>query len=172
MNSKLVARTAAAAVLTLTAAFTVSCTPSGAPGHVAVSEVSPPSTMKVPGIGTVALDGVIAQKYKQAGGESGLGLPTGPPKKVGDGTIQAFAKGAIYSAPGTGTHALSGEVLNTYLAHGGPRGPLGFPKSDVFEVKGGPRVVHGGWGAEFEHGSVYWLNRGDDQFAGYVTMKN
>jgi hypothetical protein len=47
------------------------------------------------------------------------------------------------------------------------------PTTDEFEVSGGPTVAHGGWGSEFEHGYVWWLNLGDEKhtFDGYVTKK-
>ena len=109
------------------------------------------------------------------GGEAVLGPPTGPPTKVGDGWVQAFAKGTINSSPSTGAHVVWGENLNTYLAQGGPTGPLGFPTTDEFQVCGSdPTVAHGGWGSEFEHGYAWWLNWGDTKhtFEGYVTWKN
>jgi uncharacterized protein with LGFP repeats len=108
------------------------------------------------------------------GGEAVLGPPTGQPEKVGDGTVQAFANGTIYSSPSTGAHVVWGEILKTYLAQGGPTGPLGLPTTDEFGVCGGPTVAHGGWGSEFEHGYVWWLNWGDARhtFDGYVTGRD
>jgi uncharacterized protein with LGFP repeats len=59
-----------------------------------------------------------------------------------------FAAGTIYYAPGTGAHALWGNVLDTYLSHGGAGGKLGMPLSRVRPRPGG------GVRASFEHGSI------------------
>lgn len=63
-----------------------------------------PSTVTVPGGGEVVLEPAIAEAYTKAGGEAKLGAPSGQPEKVGDGTVQAFAKGTIFSSPSTGAH--------------------------------------------------------------------
>lgn len=199
MNTKLMARTAAgAATLAIAAAFAVSCshakqagsnvassatsitssvagqaTSGASAASSAVSSVmaGAPTTMNVPGVGEVALDGVTAAKYQQLGGEAVLGLPTGQPEKVGNGTAQAFAKGTIYSSPSTDAYLVRGEILKVYLAQGGPAGPLGFPTNDESEAAGGPDIPNGGWISEFEHGSISWLNQGDGTFKETVTRK-
>jgi len=181
MTTKLTARTAlAVATIMSVAAFSASCSQpkhAGSPLTAtsrAVAPVVTSTTMNVPGVGQVALDEAIAGKYQQFGGESALGLPTGQPTQVGNGTSQAFAKGTIYSSPSTGAHVVRGDILNIYLSHGGPSGELGFPTSDEFIVCRGPTFTHGGWGNEFQNGYVWWLNEGDQNqpvFQGFVTKK-
>jgi uncharacterized protein with LGFP repeats len=130
-----------------------------------------PTTLNVPGVGEVALDGPTAAKYQQLGGEGALGAPTGQAEKVGNGTSQAFAKGTIYSSPSTEPRLVQGEILKVYVAHGGPAGALGFPTSDETQTAGGPDVLNGGWISEFEHGSISWLNQGNGVFKETVTQK-
>jgi uncharacterized protein with LGFP repeats len=130
-----------------------------------------PTTINVPGVGEVALNGATAAKYQQLGGEGALGLPTGQAEKVGNGTAQAFANGTIYSSPSTGAHLVQGEILKVYAAHGGPAGTLGFPTSDESQTAGGPDVQNGGWISEFEHGSISWLNQGNGVFKETVAQK-
>jgi uncharacterized protein with LGFP repeats len=60
----------------------------------------------------------------------------------------AFESGRIYASPTTGAHALWGNVLDAYLAHGGADGNLGMPLSRVLARKAGG--VH----ATFQHGSI------------------
>ncbi len=174
---------AAAAALAIAAAFAVSCShakqagsaassvASGASSAVSSVLVGAPTTMNVPGVGNVTLDAATAAKYQQLGGEAVLGLPTGQPEKVGNGTAQAFAKGTIYSSPSTDAYLVRGEILRVYLAQGGPAGALGFPTNDEYQTAGGPDVPHGGWISEFEHGSISWLNQGDGTFKETVTQK-
>lgn len=130
-----------------------------------------PSTVNVPGVGEVTLDGATAKAYSDAGGEARLGLPTAQPEKVGDGTVQAFANGTIFSSPSTGAHVVQGEILRVYNENGGPAGKLGFPTKDEAETGGGPDATDGGWISEFQHGSIAWLNKGDGTFAETVTPK-
>lgn len=130
-----------------------------------------PSTINAPGVGEVTLDGPTAEAFTKAGGEATLGLPTAQPEKVGDGTVQAFANGTIYSSPSTGAHVVQGEILRVYTENGGPAGQLGFPTTDEAETAGGPDVANGGWISEFQHGTITWLNHGDGTFAETITPK-
>ncbi|OHU31439.1 mycolyltransferase [Mycobacteroides franklinii] len=130
-----------------------------------------PSTVNVPGVGDVTLEPPIAEAYTKAGGEAKLGLPTGQPEKVGDGTVQAFANGTIFSSPATGAHLVQGEILKVYTTHGGAGGTLGFPTADEVETAGGPDVAKGGWIGEFQKGTITWLNQGDGTFKETVTQK-
>ena len=129
-----------------------------------------PSTVNAPGLGDVTLDGPTADAYTKAGGEAVLGVPTAQPEMVGDGTVQAFANGTIYSSPTAGAHLVQGEILRVYTENGGPAGELGFPSADEAETAGGPDVPQGGWISEFEHGTITWLNNGDGTFSETVTM--
>ncbi|WP_313884482.1 LGFP repeat-containing protein [Mycobacteroides abscessus] len=130
-----------------------------------------PSTVTVPGGGEVVLEPPIAEAYTKAGGEAKLGAPSGQPEKVGDGTVQAFAKGTIFSSPSTGAHLVQGEILKVYTAQGGAGGSLGFPTADEEETAGGPDVAKGGWIGEFQKGTITWLNQGDGTFKETVTQK-
>ena len=144
---------------------------SGASSAVSSVLAGAPTTLNVPGVGSVTLDAATAAKYQALGGETVLGLPTGQPEKVGNGTAQAFAKGTIYSSPTTDSHLVQGEILKVYTAQGGPTGPLGFPTSDESQTAGGPNVANGGWISDFEHGSISWLNQGNGVFKETVTQK-
>jgi uncharacterized protein with LGFP repeats len=130
-----------------------------------------PTTINLPGGGSVNLDGPAADAYTKAGGAAALGAPSGQPVQVGDGTAQAFANGTIYESPSTGAHLVQGEILTVYTAHGGPAGSLGFPASDEAQTAGGPDVAHGGWISEFQKGTITWLNQGDGTFKETVTQK-
>lgn len=127
--------------------------------------------MNVPGVGDVTLDGPTAAAFAKAGGEATLGLPTAQPEKVGDGTVQAFANGTIFSSPSAGAHVVQGEILRVYTENGGPAGQLGFPNADEAETGGGPDVANGGWISEFENGTITWLNTGNGTFKEAVTPK-
>lgn len=130
-----------------------------------------PSTVNAPGVGEVVLDAPIADEYSDAGGEAKLGPPTAQPEKVGDGTVQAFANGTIFSSPSAGTHVVQGEILRVYTANGGAAGKLGFPTEDEEQTAGGPDAANGGWISEFQHGTISWLNKGNGVFAETVTTK-
>ena len=128
-----------------------------------------PTTMNVPGVGAVSLDGPVSEAYAKAGGEAALGMPTAMPEKVGDGVVQAFTNGTIYSSPSTGAHLVQGEILRVYTEQGGPGGALGFPTSDEAETGGGYKVSGGGWISEFQNGTITWTNTGNGTFGETVT---
>jgi uncharacterized protein with LGFP repeats len=130
-----------------------------------------PTSIDVPGIGAVNLDGPTADAFTKAGGEATLGLPTGQAEKVGDGTAQAFTHGTIYSSPATGAYVVQGEILKVYTGQGGPTGPLGFPVASEIQTAGGPDVANGGWISDFQHGSIAWLNEGNGTFKETITPK-
>ncbi len=58
---------------------------------------------------------------------------------------------SIYWSEKTGAHIVSGEIRQSWLKQGGPRGPLGFPTSDETPAPDGL-----GRQSEFEHGEVAW----------------
>ncbi|MCB0932838.1 MAG: hypothetical protein KDB71_13205 [Mycobacterium sp.] len=130
-----------------------------------------PTTLNVPGLGEVAMDGPTAEAYRRLGGESVLGSPTAQAQKVGEGTVQPFTNGTIFSSPATGAHVVQGEILTAYQAQGGPEGRLGWPTADETETGGGPALANGGWVCEFQHGTITWLNDGNGNFNGTTTTK-
>ena len=130
-----------------------------------------PTTMNVPGVGDVSMDGPTAAAYARLGGATALGAPTAMPQKVGDGVVQAFEKGTIFTSP-AGSYMVQGEILKNYMgAQGGPAGALGWPTADETETGGGYKVANGGWISEFQHGTITWLNDGKGNFTETVTKK-
>lgn len=127
-----------------------------------------PTTMNVPGLGEVSLDGPTAEAYTKFGGEQALGVPSAQPEKVGDGTVAAFTNGTIFSSP-DGAHVVQGEILRVYNEQGGPAGELGWPTSDETRTGGGPSVVEGGWITEFQNGMITWTNQGGGSFIETIT---
>ena len=128
-----------------------------------------PTTMSVPGVGEVSLDGPTAAAYERLGGATALGAPTGMSTTVGDGTMTPFANGTIFNSP-AGSYLVQGEILSRYLdEQGGPAGALGWPTADETETGGGSKVSGGGWISEFQNGTITWLNDGKGTFSETVT---
>lgn len=137
-----------------------------------VSSVLNPTTLNVPGIGDVSLDGPAAAAYAKAGGAAGLGAPTAAMAKVGDGAEYAFANGTLFETPSKAVYLVQGEILKRYVGEqGGPMGALGWPTADETETGGGSKMAGGGWISEFENGTMTWLNDGKGNFTETVTMK-
>ena len=107
---------------------------------------------------TVWLKGAIYDEYLAVGGAAGtLGLPIGDPVNLAavrglscpNGCSRVdFANGRVFWKAGVGAHALWGDVLQAYVAHGGAAGALGFPTSRVQQEGSGSAS------ATFEHGTV------------------
>jgi SpoIID/LytB domain protein len=105
---------------------------------------------------TVWLRGSIDHEFRAVDGIRGvLGVPLGTPERIvarsrGCASCErvSFNGGKIYASNATGAHALWGNVLTTYLAHGGAGGKLGMPTS---RVRSRPA---GGVRATFQHGSI------------------
>ena len=130
-----------------------------------------PTTMNVPGMGDVSMDGPTAAAYARLGGASALGAPTAMPEKIGDGVVQAFANGTIFTSP-AGSYLVQGEILKRYMGEqGGPAGALGWPTADETETGGGSKMAGGGWISEFQNGTITWLNDGAGNFTETVTKK-
>ncbi|WP_143033924.1 cell wall-binding repeat-containing protein [Paramicrobacterium humi] len=73
-------------------------------------------------------DQILTSYTTLKGPEGVLGYPTGDVKnETGGGLSQQFQKGALYWSPGNSIHRLSGQILKSYLALGGPSGKLGYP---------------------------------------------
>ena len=130
-----------------------------------------PTTLNVPGMGDVSLDGPTAAAYAKAGGAAVLGAPTAMAEKIGDGTVQAFTNGTIFTSP-AGSYLVQGEILKRYMGEqGGPGGALGWPTADETETGGGYKMAGGGWISEFQNGTITWLNDGKGNFTETVTKK-
>jgi uncharacterized protein with LGFP repeats len=129
-----------------------------------------PTTLNVPGMGDVSLDGPTAAAYARLGGATALGAPTGMSEKVGDGSMTPFANGTIYSSP-AGSYVVQGEIARVYAEQGGPTGALGWPTADEAKTGDGPKVSGGGWISEFQNGSITWTNDGNGSFTETVTKK-
>ncbi len=105
---------------------------------------------------TVWLKGAVFDEYTAVGGVGGrLGLPTSKVVTVTGVTGCAagcsrtsFERGRIYWKSGVGAEALWGRVLDTFLAHNGVDGSLGFPTSRVQVAD------NGSTSATFEHGTI------------------
>jgi len=107
---------------------------------------------------TLWLHGPIDHEFRAVGAATGvLGLPTSTSTSLLSATQGAscngcrrisFTGGRIYDGPSTGAHALWGNVLDTYLKHGGAPGALGMPTTRVQNRDGG------GVRARFQHGTI------------------
>jgi uncharacterized protein with LGFP repeats len=107
---------------------------------------------------TLWLHGQIDHEFRAVGAMTGvLGLPTSTATSLstaGRGGACSgcrrisFTGGRIYDGPSTGAHALWGNVLVTYLKHGGAAGVLGMPTTRVLDRDGG------GVRARFQHGTI------------------
>ena len=107
---------------------------------------------------TLWLHGPIDYEFRAVGAATGvLGLPTSTATGLLSATQGAscngcrrisFTAGRIYDGPSTGAHALWGNVLHTYLKHGGAPGALGMPTTRVQNRDGG------GARARFQHGTI------------------
>lgn len=96
-----------------------------------------------PGVGAHELHGVIYEKWRRLGGESGpLGLPSSDQRGAGaaGAHLSDFAtvdvgsvvsRGTIVTTRQLGTFAIWGLVNSRWAASGAQHGPLGYPSSDV-----------------------------------------
>lgn len=117
-------------------------------------EQNKPAVPPAPEEKSFVILGAIRDKWMSLGGKnSALGNVTADEKTTPDGIgrFNDFEKGAIYWTPGTGAHAIMGEIRDKWAALKWETGPLGYPTSDFAPtIDGIGRCVH------FEHGSIYW----------------
>ncbi|GEO96806.1 S8 family serine peptidase [Kocuria turfanensis] len=104
------------------------------------------------GTGAHPLQGSIAGRHAQSGGTAGvLGYPTTDEASTGTGGVyQVFQKGRIYWSPTTYAQEIKGSIGNAYLALGGTKSRLGFPRTG--EVARADRSVV----QYFQGGSITW----------------
>ena len=106
-----------------------------------------------PTAGTHALTGAIHDAWIGQRAEAGpLGYPTAAAVcgLAGGGCRQTFQGGTLWSAPGTGAHAVSGAVATVWTAAGAEGGTLGYPASGL--ICG---LTNGGCGQLFQGGRIY-----------------
>ena len=73
----------------------------------------------------------IYRRYDEAkGGRLAVRAPLAPVEEIDGGRMQEYAAGTIFWSPEHGAHIVRGQILTTYLAGGGPAGPLGWPVTD------------------------------------------
>lgn len=80
-----------------------------------------------------------------------LGRPTGVERVTSSGRVRTFEKGDVYWSAATGVHEVHGGILAAYKKTRGPRGALGFPRTDE-EAAG----TAGARRSRFEGGTIYW----------------
>jgi hypothetical protein len=93
------------------------------------------------GTGWYEVHGSIERRHRSSGGLGGpLGAPRSDLRSVGDGrgSRQLFVGGQILHTAATGAHAVTGSLLEQYLAAGGPSGSLGYPVGEPVRVGDGP----------------------------------
>ncbi|GAB3622103.1 hypothetical protein GCM10027418_01850 [Mariniluteicoccus endophyticus] len=107
-----------------------------------------------PDSGVHSIGGTIREKWGELGWEGGtLGYPV-TDEACGlqeQGCFQHFQRGSIYYSPGTGAHAIWGEIRTKWASLGWERSPLGFPTE---EERCGLR--DGGCVQGFQHGLLYF----------------
>ncbi|MHA7209507.1 GH25 family lysozyme [Arthrobacter sp. MDT1-65] len=101
-----------------------------------------------------ATTGTIARVWAGSGWEKGkLGYPTSNTicGLVGNGCLQTFQKGNIYTSPATGAALTSGAIDTTWSALGRERGKLGYPTGN--ENCG---LTGGGCYQNYQGGQIHW----------------
>ncbi|MGY1706294.1 N-acetylmuramoyl-L-alanine amidase [Geodermatophilus sp. SYSU D00697] len=105
-----------------------------------------------PSTGTRVVRNGILAAYRASGGPTGpLGYPTTSNTATADkgGSYVRFEHGGVYWSAATGTRVVLGSIHDTWLATGGPTGPLGYPTTGDTPAAGGAYV-------RFQGGDVYW----------------
>ncbi|MFW3172805.1 fibronectin type III domain-containing protein [Geodermatophilus sp. CPCC 206100] len=104
-----------------------------------------------PTTGAHAVYGDISRAYDPLTGESGvLGYPVSDRYATpGNGWTQAFEHGRIHTSPGTGAHAVYGDISRAYDPLMGESGILGYPVSGRYATPGN------GWTQAFQNGRIH-----------------
>lgn len=131
------------------------------PNGTAQAGTAPAAAANALGGDPNSTNATIEQKYQELGGANGvLGKALGPTMTLPDkaGKLQGYTNGTIYWDAATGAHAVSGDVLRSWLSAGAEAGKLGYPISDP--VAQGNAVVQ-----KFQHGTLTF-----DKGTGKVTQ--
>lgn len=101
--------------------------------------------------------GPILDRYLENGHARGfVRYPTSDIRPAGDGrgSYATFERGTIYVSDRTPAHQVHGAMLPEYLlVHGGPRGPLGYPISELDPRNGSARRFQ-----RFENGTLEYID--------------
>jgi uncharacterized protein with LGFP repeats len=141
-----------------------------APGAIIVMHVTTPSTdpgnlqqiidkLETMGYGftspfhAVTRAPIRAAYFGAGGPTSAFGAPTTAPMQATTSgtTVQWFQRGRFYHSPATGTHFVTGAILNKYRSLGTVTSFLRFPTADE------RHATAGGYGSTFQGGAIYWL---------------
>ena len=88
----------------------------------------------------VVVPGPIGDAWVAQGAGGGrLGYPVGEQRcgLVGDGCLQNFQNGSLYTTATTGTHSVSGAIAAYWAAQKWEAGPLGYPTTEPYPVATG-----------------------------------
>ena len=100
--------------------------------------------------------GPIGKAWDKRGGEKTFGHPHVAEKVIGGGRAAGFLRSnkpkTLYWHPYTDDHETKGPIDALYTDLGGPTSGLGWPRSDVHDVKNGR-------GQGFSHGAIYRSGR-------------
>lgn len=109
------------------------------------------SIMWLPGVGAyISKQGPIRDAYANQGYQTGkLGYPVSDEYSVAGGLIQDYQGGRLIWSGSHGTRTISGSIGYSYMASGGPRGPMGFPSENEVTLKAGASQ-------RFQYGTIYW----------------
>ena len=113
--------------------------------------------------GAHAVYGQIAQRYRSAGGEAGLGLPVSGVLSSGAVQYQKFQRGLISSTGGQ-AYVVSQDVGNRYISLGSDRSALGLPTGPLtasardgvaYQPFVGGRIYRSTYGAWEVYGGIW-----------------
>ncbi len=98
--------------------------------------------------------GAIGKKYGELGtATSALGYPTGGEIAIKGGFFQPFEKGNIYFSAGAGAHVIYyGDIFDEWGKRGYEQGELGWPVSDMKDIRAGGLTI------DFQHGTLEQVN--------------
>jgi uncharacterized protein with LGFP repeats len=103
--------------------------------------------------GAKELYGRVLKAYNKVGGpSSALGFPRTPVRRRGPNRLARFQNGSIYLKAPAAPVVVTGAIDRRFLAAGGFRSGLGWPKTSNYRVRGGQRVDYTG-------GSIIWNRR-------------